>query len=129
MGNRALVALLNASWCIVMVEWFFLAVPWGCLRFVIVVFPDHAHLLFVWSRGQISNFKFCCITKEEKPGYYFQSGTCLGTIETHGLLCFLWSIFCKWPVTNVTLLTLEIAAQKYQTNDIFYNSINEIIEH
>ena len=24
----------------------FLAVPRGCLRFVIVVFPDHTHLLF-----------------------------------------------------------------------------------
>ena len=24
----------------------FLAVPQGCLRFVIVVFPDHTHLLF-----------------------------------------------------------------------------------
>ena len=23
-----------------------LAVLWGCLRFVIVVFPDHTHLLF-----------------------------------------------------------------------------------
>ena len=29
-----------------MVERLFLAVPWGCLRFVIVVFPDHTHLLF-----------------------------------------------------------------------------------
>ena len=29
-----------------MVEWLFLAVPWGCLRLVIVVFPDHTHLLF-----------------------------------------------------------------------------------
>ena len=29
-----------------MVEWLFLAVPWGCLRFVIVVFPDDTHLLF-----------------------------------------------------------------------------------
>ena len=29
-----------------MVEWLFLAVPWGCLRFVIVVFPDLIHLLF-----------------------------------------------------------------------------------
>ena len=26
-----------------MAEWLFLAVPWGCLRFVIVVFPDHTH--------------------------------------------------------------------------------------
>ena len=29
-----------------MVERLFLAVPRGCLRFVIVVFPDHTHLLF-----------------------------------------------------------------------------------
>ena len=43
-----LVALLNlSSWCLVIVEPLFLAVPWGCLRFVIVVFPDHTHLLFL----------------------------------------------------------------------------------
>ena len=47
MGKRELVALLNlSSWCLVMVEWLFLAIQWGCLRFVIVVFPDHTHLLF-----------------------------------------------------------------------------------
>ena len=47
MGKRELIALLNlSSWCQVMVEWLFLVVPWGCLRFVIVVFPDHTHLLF-----------------------------------------------------------------------------------
>ena len=33
--------------------------------------------------------------QEEKVDYYFQSGTCLGALETHVLLCFLWSIFCK----------------------------------
>ena len=47
MGKRELVALLNLSpWCLVMVELLFLAVPGGGLRFVIVVFPDHTHLLF-----------------------------------------------------------------------------------
>ena len=47
MGKRELVTLLNlSSWCLVMVERLFLAVPQGCLRFVIVVFPDHTHLLF-----------------------------------------------------------------------------------
>ena len=47
MGKRELVALLNlSSWCLVMVERLFLAVPWGCLRFVIVVFPEHTHLFF-----------------------------------------------------------------------------------
>ena len=49
MGKRELVALLNlSSWCLVMVERLFLAVPRGCLRFVIVVFPDHTQLLFLW---------------------------------------------------------------------------------
>ena len=47
MGKRELIALLNlSSWRLVMVERLFLAVPWGCLRFVIVVFPDHTHILF-----------------------------------------------------------------------------------
>ena len=47
MGKRELIALLNlSSWFLVMVEWLFLTVPRGCLQFVIVVFPDHTHLLF-----------------------------------------------------------------------------------
>ena len=46
MGKRDMIALLNLStWCLVMVKWLFLAAPRGCLRFVIVVFPDHTHLL------------------------------------------------------------------------------------
>ena len=49
MGKRELVTLLNlSSWCLVMVERLFLTVPRGCLRFVIVVFPDHTHLLFLY---------------------------------------------------------------------------------
>ena len=48
MGKRELIALLKmSSWCLVMVERLFLAVPRGCLKFVIVVFPDHTHLLFL----------------------------------------------------------------------------------
>ena len=44
MGKRELIALLNlSSWCLVMVERLFLAVPQGCLRFVIVVFADDTH--------------------------------------------------------------------------------------
>ena len=48
MGKRELIALLNlSSLCLVIVERLFLAVPRGCLQFVIVVFPDHTHLLFL----------------------------------------------------------------------------------
>ena len=47
MEKRELVALLNlSSWCLVVVGRLFLTVPRGCLQFVIVVFPDHTHLLF-----------------------------------------------------------------------------------
>ena len=48
MEKRELVALFNlSSWCLMMVERLFLAVPQGCLQLVIVVFPDHTHLLFL----------------------------------------------------------------------------------
>ena len=51
MGKRELIVLLNlSSWCLVMVKRLFLTVPPGCLQFVIVVFPDHTHLLFLMSR-------------------------------------------------------------------------------
>ena len=47
MGKRELVALLSlSSWCLVVVVWLLFAVPWVCLKFVIVVFPDYSHLLF-----------------------------------------------------------------------------------
>ena len=55
MGKRELFALLNLSyWCLVVVGRLFLAVPRGCLRFVIVVFPDHTHLLFFGFRHKSS---------------------------------------------------------------------------
>ena len=45
-GKEKLVALnILSSWCLLMVVWLFLAVPWGCLLFVIVVL----HLLFLGS--------------------------------------------------------------------------------
>ena len=48
MGMIELVALLDlSSWCLLMVARLFSVVPWGFLRFVIVVFPDHTHLLFL----------------------------------------------------------------------------------
>ena len=50
MGRGELISLLNlSSWCLVVVGGLFLAVPRGCLQFVIVVFPDHTHLVFlIW---------------------------------------------------------------------------------
>ena len=47
--KRKLVSLLLLSYiCIVTINvlWLFLTVPWAGLQCVIVVFPDHTHLLF-----------------------------------------------------------------------------------
>ena len=63
MGKTELVALLKlSSWCLVMVERLFLAVPKGFLWFVIVVFPDHTHLLFLFICFDIYK-KFCYLAK------------------------------------------------------------------
>ena len=59
MGKRELIALLNlSSWCLVMVERLFLTVRRGCLQFVIVVFLDHTHLLFL-TRVKLTNLTGC----------------------------------------------------------------------
>ena len=59
MGKREPVALLIlSSWCLLMVERLFLAVPRGCLRFVIVVFPDHTRLLFMISKDALPSIHY-----------------------------------------------------------------------
>ena len=48
MRKRELVALLClSSWCLMIVMWLFLKKPQVCLQFVIGVFPDHTHVLFL----------------------------------------------------------------------------------
>ena len=51
--------------------------------------------------------------QEEKLGYYFQPGTWLGAIEIRVLVSFLWLVFCKGTVINVTLI-LKIAVHRIQ---------------
>ena len=46
-----------------MVERLFLPVPRGCLRFVIVVFPDHTHLLFESHNEKIKRYMSCISLK------------------------------------------------------------------
>ena len=59
MGNRERVALLSLpSWYLVNVAFLFLVVPLVCLQFVIVLFLDHAHLLFLNPALRPNNFIF-----------------------------------------------------------------------
>ena len=60
--KRELVALLLLSFgCLVTVNvlWLFLMVPWVVLQFVIVLFPDHTHLLFEWQHEKTNNVVVC----------------------------------------------------------------------
>ena len=72
MGKRELIALLNlSSWCLVMVERLFLAVPRWCLQFVIMVFPDHTHLLFLTTIMVYVNQLKNCRVARKKSGLVF----------------------------------------------------------
>ena len=75
-GKRELVALLNlSSWCLVMFERLFLMVPLGCLQFVIVVFPDHTHLLFLGGWVVCVGLGICVYLyiKSDFSAYFFRS--------------------------------------------------------
>ena len=49
-------------------------------------------------------------------------------LKTHDLLRFLWSVVCKWPVINVTLLTLKIATQNTRLMGYFLIVIMKLFE-
>ena len=95
MGKRELVALLNlSSWCLVMVERLFLAVPRGCLWFVIVVFPDLSFFLSLLVRSYMSitpgsaNLEILIKKKNTKKYKNFWLNFCLNK-ECPKLLCGL----------------------------------------
>ena len=77
MGRRELVALLNlSSWCLVTVEQLFLAVPRGCLQFVIVVLSDHTHLLFLVILIVVMGGTMAQFFKPEKNLEFFRLKIC-----------------------------------------------------
>ena len=106
--ERELVALLNlSSWCLVMVEWLFLFVPWGCVRFVIVVFPDHTHLLFLtgarplstWYNSPWSRYVHLVNRPGRSSSWNFMSfGTTFVWMESH--LSFLLLPACQPTVCH-----------------------------
>ena len=49
-------------------------------------------------------------------------------LETHDLLRLLWPVVCKWPVINVTLLTLKIATQNTRLMGYFLIVLMKLFE-
>ena len=60
----------------------------------------------------------------EKVGYYFQSGTCLRALESLVLLSFLWLIFYKWPVINVTPTNIENSSTQTTSLIIYFTVVS-----
>ena len=85
-----------------MVEWLFLAVPQGCLRFVIVVFPDHTHLLFLRARLLINSpgEELCCRGVRAlvplRKAEWSLSGEPKATCNTFLLLSFYLLVFLSY---------------------------------
>ena len=101
MGKRELIALLNlSSWCLVMVERLFLTVPRGCLQFVIVVFPDHTHLLFLTVQISIKR----SISVPEDCLYVIMLPNSAATDET---LSYIRHFICVFTVCQSTCLPLS----------------------
>ena len=94
--ERELVAVLNfSSWCLVMVERLFLTVPWGCLRFVIVVFPVHTPLIFLAPILKIaSTIEYLKLTNGINKGL---SGSQDSTFDSKSL--FRRSFFIRYFIT------------------------------
>ena len=79
-----------------MVERLFLTVPRGCLRFVIVVFPDHTHLLFLTDITNKDNavvYALQYVERKRELVFTFIMFLMLWSIIFRGYL--LWSLVCN----------------------------------
>ena len=88
--------LLNAlsSSILLIVVWLFLTVPWVCLQFLIVVFPDHTHLLFLGDREHKKTF-FFCILVNLKTSQFISRNKGTGTPGRTSILS-LSNLYCAW---------------------------------
>ena len=115
--KRELISLLSlSSWCLLMVVWLFLVVPWVCLQFVIVVFLiiltilsmlmkkqclpvlcngliNQVFLLLLWFRGWLYRTASAII--------------CLYRSDRFSILCFRW----RWMSMRVVLPLQPSTAQ------------------
>ena len=102
MGKGELVALLTlSSWWHVMVERLFLAVSRGCQQFMIVVFPDHTHLLLYINKLGIFH-------ANQTP----MSGGGAITWYAIGNLTFLWRFSDRFKVSKAFFVSNLIDFRK-----------------
>ena len=118
MGKRKLaVLLILSSWCLVVAVWLFLTVPWVYLQFVIVVFPDHTHLLF---------FIICLYVISQQYDLWLMNSIKTVEIHTHFWLsasqeCNIYIILCK---AAYVLEHTVVTASNFKNCRMFYCVIN-----
>ena len=60
--EREVAALLSlSSWCIVIVVWLFLSVPWVCLQFVIVILTYYFWVSFMQTAMALASLHICLV--------------------------------------------------------------------
>ena len=60
--ERELAALLSlSSWCLVIVVWLFLSVPWVCLQFVIVILTYYFWVSFMRTAMALASLHICLV--------------------------------------------------------------------
>ena len=60
--ERELAALLSlSSWCLVIVVWLFLSVPWVCLHFVIVILTYYFWVSFMRTAMALASLHICLV--------------------------------------------------------------------
>ena len=91
-----------------MVVWLFLAVPWVCLRFVIVVFPDHTHFLFMIEKLPFKT-KF-----EALGGRIFQELVIRlsAQLNTKQILNMFLNVFLAFPCGNGLYFNFSVISLK-----------------
>ena len=113
-----LLCIILSSWCLEMVERLFLAVPRGCLQFMIVVFPDHTHLLFL---NEIEIYHPTTV-KFEMDSSKWQRREIPLVINGLRRCIFLWlSVnWCLWPSgLSVSSYALRLSHQFMYMSDVF----------
>ena len=114
MGKRELVALLNlSSWCLVMVEWLFLAVPWGCLRFVIVVFPDRTHY-FLFNCNMHHHIHLSSSCSHMNFWYNYLEDCTYNFVESYMVLKLKCNVmYCDLRSLNISLINIIACKHGY----------------
>ena len=105
MGRREQVDWLSlSSWCLGIVVWLFLAVPWVCLEFLIGVFTDHTVKCHSTRTLQQKGFDEMSVTARNQVSVKVPSDTRDAQITGSAFLPSGQLILCDWNNNKLKLL-------------------------